>query len=230
MSTKSLVPTVLQKEFWHYSFKPQKKTLLICVLSLLMAVSIAMQSFFIPVGENLRIYFGFLASFLAGMLGGPIFALGYGFAKDIVGYMLFPSGAFFFGYTVTSMLGVFFYAMFFYRQKVTLLKVALCKFSINLFINVILGSVWSAMLFSNGFIYYAMKSVTKNVLMFPIEVFLLWALYKAVAPTLIKMDLIEDYSTKDVIEDNENIDIEVTEDSSEENKEPIEEITAEIQE
>ncbi len=201
MSTKTLMPTVFQRDFWHYSFNPKRKTLLICVLSLLMAVSIAMQSLFIPVGENLRIYFGFLASFLAGMLGGPIFALGYGLAKDLIGYMLFPSGAFFFGYTITSMAGVFIYALFFYRQKVTLLKVLLCKFTINLFVNVIMGSVWSAMLFSNGFIYYALKSVTKNVLMLPIEVFLLWALYKAVAPTLIKMDLIKDYNAIETLEE-----------------------------
>lgn len=200
----TLTPQIFQKEFWHYSFNPKRRTLLICVLALIMAVSIASQSFYIPVGENLRIKFGFLASFLAGMLGGPIFSLGYGLASDLIGYMLFPSGSFFPGYTLSSMVGVCIYSLFFYRQKVTLFKIALCKFTINLFVNVIMGSVWSAMMFSNGFIYYALKSVTKNILMLPIEVFLLWALYKAVSPTLIRMDLIESFNV-DKIQENPDI-------------------------
>lgn len=208
LNPKSKVPAIFQREYWHYAFNPEKKTLVICTMSLLMAVNIAISSIFIPVGENLRVYFGFLVTFIAGMIGGPIYAIGYGFAKDIIGYMLFPSGAFFFGYTITSIVGALIYALFFYRQKVTFLKIAICKFSINLFVNIFLGSLWSAILFSNGYIYYMTKSIVKNATMLPIEICLLCVVYKALAPTLKKMNLVQDFNgdiVVDIIDDETDI-------------------------
>ncbi len=105
--------------------------------------------------------------------------LAAGFAGDIIGYMLHPDGGFFFGYTVSSMLGSFLYGLCFYRTKITLPRIILAKTTINLFVNMGLGCLWSAMLYGKGYLYYLAKSTVKNLLLLPLEVFLLFMMFAA---------------------------------------------------
>lgn len=186
---KKWIPSFLTKDFWYYAVHPQNKLLLLSVTSLLIALSIAISSFFIPVGENLRIYFSFIPTSIACFLGGPIMALCYGFCTDILGFIIHPTGAFFPGYLLSSMLGALIYSLFFFRQRITILKIFLCKLSINVFINICLGSLWSSILFGKGYYYYLMKSIIKNFWMLPLEVVILFLFFKALLPMLFKMKL-----------------------------------------
>ena len=44
---------------------------------------------------------------------------------------------------------------------------------------VLLGSVWKAMLYGKGYLYYATTGLVKNTLMLPLEVFLTWVVLRA---------------------------------------------------
>ena len=105
-----------------------------------------------------------------------------GFATDVLGYFVHPTGPFFPGYVLSTMLGSFFYALFFYRARITVVRVILAKLSVNLLVNVGLGALWSAIQFSKGYYYYLVKSLMKNLGMLPLEVLLLWLFLKAMAP------------------------------------------------
>ena len=109
-----------------------------------------------------------------------------GFVTDILSFILFPNGPFFFGYTITAMLGEVCYAIFLYEKEVTVARLACAKIAINYIINVLIGSIWSCMLYSNGYIYYLVKSLIKNTLMLPIEILLMTALFNLVGKMLIK--------------------------------------------
>lgn len=187
---KSFIPSFLTKDFWYYAVRPQNKLLLLSVTALLIALNIAISSFFIPVGENLRVYFSFIPTSIACLMGGPIMSLCYGFCVDILGFIIHPSGAFFPGYVLSSMLGALIYSLFFFRQRITILKLFLCKLMINILINICLGSLWSSILFGKGFYYYFIKSVIKNFSMLPLEVIILLIFFKALLPMLGKMKLI----------------------------------------
>ena len=59
----------------------------------------------------------------------------------------------------------------------------------NYFVNVLIGSLWSSMLYSKGYIYYMTKSAIKNTTMLPIEIAVLFIAFKMVSPILEKKRL-----------------------------------------
>ncbi len=82
------------------------------------------------------------------------------------------------------MAGALIFALFLYRTKSPSLRLALSRFLINLFVNVGLGSLWSYMLYSKGYLYYFAKSLVKNTLMLPIEIVLLALFFRMLIPYL----------------------------------------------
>ena len=119
-----------------------------------------------------------------------------GFATDVLGYFVHPTGPFFPGYVLSTMLGSFFYALFFYRARITVVRVILAKLSVNLLVNVGLGALWSAIQFSKGYYYYLVKSLMKNLGMLPLEVLLLWLFLKAIAPVCARNGLLPKQSLR----------------------------------
>ena len=87
---------------------------------------------------------------------------------------------------LTTMLGTFIYALFLYRARVTVLRIFLAKLCTNI-LNVFLGSLWSAILYSKGYIYYMTNSMIKNTLMLPVQTLMLVVLFGALVPVLYRM-------------------------------------------
>ena len=99
-----------------------------------------------------------------------------------------PSGPYFPGYALTTMLGTMVYALFLYRTKVTIWRIFLAKLCNNV-INVFLGSLWSTILYSKGYFYYVGTRVVTNGIMLPIQTVMLTVLFAALIPSLIHLDL-----------------------------------------
>lgn len=164
-----------------------KKTIKkMAILAMLLAMGIALNQFYIPVGENLRIQFDFVVN----MLVASMFPLGsvvvYAIVEDLIAFFLFPSGPFFPGYTLTAALSCTIYWIFLHKE-VNLKNIIISKAIVNLCVHVLLNSVWSAMLYSKGYMYYMMKSVVKNITMLPIEIIIFYLIYRLVKPLLNKL-------------------------------------------
>ena len=130
--------------------------------ALMVAAAIALSYFSIPIHESLKVSFGFLARSVCALVCGPVMAVLYGFVEThILGYILKPTGAFFPGYTLTTMLGCFWYAIFFFRARITITRICLAKLVTNVQ-NVLLGSLWSAILYSKGYLFYMTSSALKK--------------------------------------------------------------------
>ena len=157
---------------------------MLILAAVFVALEVVISSFFVPVGENLRIYFKFLVTALGASIYGPVLALCTGLVGDLVGALVHPSGPFFPGYTLSSMLGSFFFALFLYRTRITVIKLFLSKALVNLLVNLLLGSLWSMMLMGKAFYYYFAKSLVKNLAMLPVEVALLVLLFGVMLPIL----------------------------------------------
>ncbi len=169
----------LKADYWRAAAAEFRNLKSLTTVAVFLAVTIIISGFFVPLGDNLKVFFTFLTKAVYCTVGGPLMGLAAGFAGDIIGYMLHPDGGFFFGYTVSSMLGSFLYGLCFYRTKITLPRIILAKASINLFVNMGLGCLWSAMLYGKGYLYYLAKSTVKNLLLLPLEVFLLFMMFAA---------------------------------------------------
>ena len=142
---------------------------------------------------NVRVTWGFLARAVCGMVGGPVTALVFGFAEDTINFFIHPTGPYFPGYALTTMLGTMIYALFLYRAKFTPVTLAVRVFLAKLFtniLNVTLGALWSAILYSKGYYYYMVKSFWKNLVMLPVQAVMLFFLIGALIPILGRIGLI----------------------------------------
>lgn len=173
--------------YWHDAVSDFRKPRTLTFSALMVAVCMALAQIpALPINDSLRVTWGFLGRSVCALVGGPVTALVFGFVEDTLSFLLHPTGPYFFGYTVTTMLGTFLYALFLYRAKVTILRVFLAKLSTN-FLNVILGSLWSAILYSKGYLYYMTSSLIKNTLMLPLQALMLVVLFAALLPILSRM-------------------------------------------
>lgn len=182
-----------RREFWRQALAETRNLRTLVIAALLSAVSIAMGALFIPVGESLRVYFSFIPRAILGMVCGPIVGLAAGAVIDLTEFFLFPSGfSFFPGYTLNTMLGLFFYGLFLYKQKPNLPRLIGARVCIAYLINVGLGSLWNAILLKKAFWFYAAKSLVKNTVMIPIEVAVLLLVLQMLAPVMRRSGLIPD--------------------------------------
>ncbi len=184
-----LYGTLFSKDYWKEAARQFSSVRMLAVCAMFIALRVALSSLFIPVTENLRIYFTYFVTALGATIYGPLMALAEGFISDLLGYALFPSGAFFPGYTLSAMLGSLFFALFLYRRKLTIARVFLCKLTINVLVNILLGSLWSALLYGKGYIYYVTKSVVKNTVLLPVEVIVLLVVLYTMNPLLVRLRL-----------------------------------------
>lgn len=143
----------------------------------------------IPIAHT-RMSFGFLARALCALVCGPTLGLAYGFAEDILGFILHPTGDFFFGYTLSTMLGVLVYALFFYRARITVLRLVVANAVVNLLVNAALGSLWTMMIRGGGYWGWFVISLSKNLATIAPKAVLLYLLFQALLPILHRMGVI----------------------------------------
>lgn len=151
----------------------------------------------VPLFGGARVTWGFLARSVCAWVCGPVLGLLFAFAEDNLSFFLTGGGGYpyFPGYTLTTMLGVFTYALFFYRAPLTVRRIFCAKLLTNVQ-NVVLGALWMAILNSNGAFslatWYASASLSavKNLIMLPVQTALLALLFAALLPALRRAGLV----------------------------------------
>ena len=186
---KEFLP-VFSHRYWSAAFSELHNLRSLIFAALIVALSIVISSFFIPVADNLRIYFKFLVTAVGASVYGPVVAILVGIASDTLGFFIHPSGAYFPGYLLSEVLGNLVFALLLYRKRISILRLFIARGFINLFINVGLGSLWSAVLYSKGFLYYAATSIVKNSILLIPEVILLTLLFALLVPIFSRMNVI----------------------------------------
>ena len=151
----------------------------------------------VPLFGGARVTWGFLARSVCAWVCGPVLGLLFAFAEDNLSFFLTGGGGYpyFPGYTLTTMLGVFTYALFFYRAPLTVRRIFCAKLLTNVQ-NVVLGALWMAILNSSGEFslatWYASASLSavKNLIMLPVQTALLALLFAALLPALRRAGLV----------------------------------------
>ena len=172
------------------------RKLLFAALMIAMCIVLA-QIPSVPLFGGARVTWGFLARSVCAWVCGPVLGLLFAFAEDNLSFFLTGGGGYpyFPGYTLTTMLGVFTYALFFYRAPLTVRRIFCAKFLTNVQ-NVVLGALWMAILNSNGAFslatWYASASLSavKNLIMLPVQTALLALLFAALLPALRRAGLV----------------------------------------
>ena len=185
--------TPFSRAYWRCAAADAKRTRTIAFSALMVAACVALSyARSMPVVNNIRVSWGFLARALCALVGGPVNALVFGFVEDTVGYFMNPQGGWNPFYIFTTMLGVFTYALFLYRAEVTVLRVFLAKLATNLQ-NVFIGGLGTYLFYSSkGYWAIVGASAVKNAIMLPIQALLLVWLFGTLLPILHRKGLLPD--------------------------------------
>lgn len=144
------------------------------VMAFLIALEIILTRFCSINTPILRIGFGFLPVSMIGVLYGPIWAaIGYAIG-DILGMMIFPSGVYFPGFTVTAVLTGFVFGFFLHnKEKITWKTVLPASLIVILVLNLCLDTLWLSIMFGDAFIALLPTRIVKCVVMLPIHLILI---------------------------------------------------------
>ena len=180
------------KAYWRDAAGELKNLKKLTFAALMMAICI-MLSYIpsVPLIGSAKLTWGFLGRSVCAMVCGPVLGAVFGVAEDLLSFFLTGGGGypFFPGYTLTTMLGMIFYSLFLYRSKVTVRRVFWAKLVTNVQ-NVLLGTLWSSILYGKAFWVLAGSNAIKNVVMLPVQTVMLVLLFSAVMPVLRKMKLV----------------------------------------
>lgn len=148
------------------------------VFALLIALKIVLSR---VAGVNFGIFkisFAFIASSITGYLFGPYLAAIAGGMTDIIGFFLFPSGTYFPGYTLTSMVVGLIYGFMLHNQKLTFKRILITMAMQAIICNLLLNTLWTSILFGKAFFAILPARILKNLITIPIESMLLYIIFK----------------------------------------------------
>ncbi len=186
----SLYPHPFSAGYWREAIHSFGRLRELVFAAVMIAACIILSNFKIPLGENLSLSVTFLARALCALVCGPLVSMVFAVAEDTLSFFLSAGGyAYFPGYALTTMLGCLVYALCFYRAPISWRRIVLAKTVTNLQ-NVLLGSLWSAMLYGKGYLYYMTTSAVKNALYLPVQILLLGVLLRYLLPGLQRMGLV----------------------------------------
>ena len=182
----------LTPAYWADARAQLKNVRMPTLAGIITAASIVLESFPIYLlGTSLKIYFSFLVISLGCYVYGPAVGILVGFANDTLGFLISSFGEPYFpGYLITAMLSGLIYGTLLYRQRITVLRLVVVRLVINYGSNVLLGSVWKAMLYGKGYYYYFTTGLVKNTTMLPIEVLLMVLMFQLALPALARSGLL----------------------------------------
>ena len=188
----SVYPHPFSAAYWRDAAAEFRNLRKLTFAALMLALCIVLSYIpSVPLIGGAKVTWGFLGRSVCAMVCGPLMGLAFGFAEDILSFFLTGGGGypFFPGYTLTTMLGMFFYALFFYRAKLNIRRVFLAKLVTNIQ-NVVLGALWTSILMGKAWYVTASGSALKNLIMLPIQTVLLVLLFSAMLPMLRRLKLV----------------------------------------
>lgn len=143
------------------------------IMAFLIAMEIILTRFCSINTPILRIGFGFLPVATMGIMFGPVWAAAGYAIGDLLGMLIFPSGAYFPGFTLTAFLTGLVFGLFLHNREITWKRVLPASLIIILGCNLILDTLWLSILMGDGFIALLPTRIFKCAVMLPIHLILI---------------------------------------------------------
>lgn len=155
---------------------------MIAIMGLLIALMAVLSQVLGFETPYIKLTFSFIPELIMAMLFGPFWTAVGASVADIVGMILFPKAAYFFGFTINAFIGGLIYGFFFYKKELTLKRAALAVLANTVIITLILTPIWLAMMLNIPLDSWEIWSarIVKAVVMFPIQTILIYFVGRAV--------------------------------------------------
>ena len=100
--------------------------------------------------------------------------------------ILFPSGTYFFPYIFTEISGGVIFALFFYRAKITNLRIILARFAVTVITNLLIDPTityyYYLFYLGKSYTFFSIPRIIKNLALFPLQCLLLIIFLNVVIP------------------------------------------------
>ncbi len=181
--------------YWREAASSFKKSRMIAYAALICALRIAVKMFKIKIAPNVTLTFDCYVNAIGAIIYGPLMGLGVGAVSDTLGYLLFPSGDYFFPFIFVEMSSSFIFGLYFWRRRVTAGRALCAKCTVNIVCNLVLTSLvlkWQYALFYTEEVYNLFNAlrIVKNLVLFPLEGVLICLLLNAFFPAFKRMGVI----------------------------------------
>ena len=180
------------KGYWRDAAAELKDIRMLVFAALIVALRVALKMVRIPLAPNLDITPAFLANALGAMVYGPVVGAIGAVVSDFLGVMV-RGDSYFLPYVLTEISGTVIFALFFYRQKVTPTRAILSRFSICLFVNILMQTpidmLYNYVMMGKTTLLFSVPRLLKNLFMFPVESVGLSLFLSVIQPITFRMHL-----------------------------------------
>lgn len=149
------------------------------ITAILIALEVILTRFVGISTPMLRISFGFLPMVVVAMYYGPIWGGGAYALADVLGSLIFPTGAYFPGFTVSACLTGIICGLFLHKRKVTVGTSLAAVIAVVLGINLLVNTFWLTIILGKGYMAMLPARFVKELLCVPIDTALILVLSKA---------------------------------------------------
>ncbi len=159
----------------------KSKRILLCALfiasSVVLGRILSIRTPIITVG------FSFVPIMLGAIILGPKYSTMIAVISDIIGALLFPTGSYFFGFTITAFFTGFIYGMILYRKEFKMDRNFVTRLLISTIIvtgilNGVMNTIWIIMINQSASKIVLPIRILKQLIMVPIKVFTMISLCK----------------------------------------------------
>ena len=154
----------------------------ISIIGILVAMEIILARFSIHTW-NLKIGFSFIPVVVAAIFYGPVTAGLVGAIGDIMGYILFPVGAYFPGFTLTAFVTGMIFG-FFLRKSQSVLNVVLAVLCVQIFVSQFMSTYWISFLYGSPYWALFATRIYQTAAMIAVEIISTLLIVKKVVPVL----------------------------------------------
>ena len=152
-----------------------KDVRVLTVSAFLVAIATVLGFFKLPLTQLIEIRFQFIPIALGGAMFGPAVGGVIGALADILGYLVKPTGAYFPGFTISSIVVGVIYGFFFYRKKLTVSRTILAELTVTVVRSIFLNTINLSILYGQGFWAILSARLLKTLIMFPVNTAILYA-------------------------------------------------------
>ena len=163
-----------------YNSRTKLNTKVLAQLSLLIALQVILSRFLSLTTPIVKIGFGFVPLAIMGILFSPSIAIVGGIISDLLGAILFPSGPFFPGFTLTTGLSCLVYSLFFYKKNYSSIRLIIAVLIVSLLLNLCLNTFWLSVMIDKGFLALLPSRIAVNLTMIPVQFIVIGFIWKFV--------------------------------------------------
>lgn len=158
-----------------------KNTKTIIYMALFIALDIVFTRFLSIQTPIIRVGFGFLPLSLSAIMFGPIVGGITGAVADILGMIIFPTGAYFPGFTISAFLSGAIYGLILFKKQVSAFRITIAVALIVIFVDSILNTYWLSIITGKAAMALIVPRLIKNAAMFPVEAITIYTVWKIVS-------------------------------------------------